>query len=375
MKEIVNDDGESQKILEKAEYVKKSAQVNKQFVDNERLKYGENSNTCLITCSGNFNNIGFVTNTNNEITRILGFTKQDIFEQNVSKIMPKAIADLHDGFMRNYLETSVPKVIGTERLVLCQDKSGYLVPCTLMIKVLPNLDEGIQIVGFLKDIEQNQNMLKSQFEGDEKVHYMMYDQTKETILGVTYSCYQSLGIPASLVSGNSSGNSEFTIDQIMPEMNEQKNLEEMRQPQGYVTTIDTTFIQTNFLLDEENSEDESQNDDHEAEVAINASTNGNGNTAGNGGNQDDDGQKQSKFKKTKVRVHLISSDQWKEITINTIKFVEVDENEEGNVMKSTKMAETVAKNVHDELQNDQNLQDMEQEKQEGENQGADAGSQ
>ena len=99
MKEIVNDDGESQKILEKAEYVKKSAQVNKQFVDNERLKYGENSNTCLITCSGNFNNIGFVTNTNNEITRILGFTKQDIFEQNVSKIMPKAIADLHDGFM------------------------------------------------------------------------------------------------------------------------------------------------------------------------------------------------------------------------------------------------------------------------------------
>jgi len=33
------------------------------------------------------------------------------------------------------------------------NKSGYIVPSTLMIKVLPNLDEGIQIVGFLKEIE------------------------------------------------------------------------------------------------------------------------------------------------------------------------------------------------------------------------------
>lgn len=67
--------------------------------------------------------------------------------------MPKVIAELHDLFMKNYLETSEAKVIGTERLVLCQNKAGYLVPCTLMIKVLPNLDEGIQIVGFLKDID------------------------------------------------------------------------------------------------------------------------------------------------------------------------------------------------------------------------------
>jgi len=93
--------------------------VNKQFIDNERLKYGENSNTCIITVSGNLNTIGTVTNSNNEITRILGYSKNDIQEQNISRIMPKVYADLHDGFMRNYLETSEPKVIGIERLVLC----------------------------------------------------------------------------------------------------------------------------------------------------------------------------------------------------------------------------------------------------------------
>lgn len=99
-----------------------------------------------------------------------------------------------------------------------------------MIKVLPSLDEGIQIVGFLKDIDQNQNMLKSQFDAEEKVHYMIYDSVKDEIYGVTYSCYQSMGIPASLVKGNSSSNQEFTIDLIAPEITDPKNLEEIKSP-------------------------------------------------------------------------------------------------------------------------------------------------
>ncbi len=80
LKEIVNDDTEGGRILEKADYVGKSAMVNKQFIDNERLKYGENSNTCILTVSGNHNNIGTVTNSNNEITRILGYNKNDIID-------------------------------------------------------------------------------------------------------------------------------------------------------------------------------------------------------------------------------------------------------------------------------------------------------
>ena len=67
--------------------------------------------------------------------------------------MPKIYADKHDSFMRNYLETSESKVIGMERLILTQNKQGFMIPATLMIKVLPNLNEGIQMVGFLKEME------------------------------------------------------------------------------------------------------------------------------------------------------------------------------------------------------------------------------
>ena len=101
-----------------------------------------------------------MTNTNNEISRILQYNKGDIIGQNINRIMPKIIGDSHDSSMKRYFETSEPKVIGVERLVFPVNKAGFMVPCTLMIKVLPTLDEGIRVVGFLKDVENGVSLSK-----------------------------------------------------------------------------------------------------------------------------------------------------------------------------------------------------------------------
>lgn len=69
LKDIVNDDIEGEKILDNVKYAKNSQSINKQFVDQDRLKYGENSNTAILTVSGNYGEIGVITNLNNEITR------------------------------------------------------------------------------------------------------------------------------------------------------------------------------------------------------------------------------------------------------------------------------------------------------------------
>lgn len=76
--------------------------------------------------------------------------------------MPKVYADFHDKFINNYFETSQDKVIGIDRIVYPQNKQGYIVPCTLLIKVLPSLEEGIQFVSFLKDLQVANKNLKSQ---------------------------------------------------------------------------------------------------------------------------------------------------------------------------------------------------------------------
>lgn len=76
--------------------------------------------------------------------------------------MPKIYAEYHDKFINNYFETSQDKVIGMDRIVYAQNKQGYLIPCTLLIKILPNLDEGILFVSFMKDLKVANKNLKSQ---------------------------------------------------------------------------------------------------------------------------------------------------------------------------------------------------------------------
>jgi hypothetical protein len=112
LKDIVNDEIESQRILDKADYIERTMQVSNQLQDNDKSKYGDNSNICIIAASGNYSTLGVVTSCNNEITRILGFSKMDLIGQKVNRLMPKFYSDLHDSFMNKFLETSESKVIG-----------------------------------------------------------------------------------------------------------------------------------------------------------------------------------------------------------------------------------------------------------------------
>jgi len=77
------------------------------------------------------------------LNRLLGFKKNELLEQNISRIIPRVIGDVHEKFMRRYFDTSESKLVDRERNIFCLHKNGYLVPCTIMIKVLPNLDDGI----------------------------------------------------------------------------------------------------------------------------------------------------------------------------------------------------------------------------------------
>ena len=48
-------------------------------------------------------------------------------------------------------------IIISFRLIFILNKYGFIVPCTLTTKILPNLSEGLQIIGFIKSME-NKNI-------------------------------------------------------------------------------------------------------------------------------------------------------------------------------------------------------------------------
>jgi len=205
--------------------------------------------------------------------------------------------------MRNYFETSDPKVIGHERLVFPLNKDGYIVPCSLMIKVLPNLDEGIRLVGFLKDVDKDGTFAKGgDMETDEKVHHIMYSGDTGAIHGITHSCKREFGIPASLVSGAGATN-DFTMDIVFPDL-ASHTLEDLKNPAGVVTTLDTSTLQQNYLLGDSAS-NESEYDEGEEEE-----------------------EKEKRFKKTNVRVVLAEDTDYQDTNIKVLKLVEVyDEGE------------------------------------------------
>ena len=255
LKHITGDEQEGLRIIEKANYIDKSSMVNKQLVENDRLKYGENSNTCIITCSGNYNEMGLVTNCNNEITRILGFPKNEFVGQNIANVMPSVYANIHNQLMNRYFETAESDVIGSERLMFPLNKHNYLVPTTLMIKVLPNLDQGIRVVGFLREVEAS-DPLKQDFDSDERTHYVMYGGEQDIIQGITMSCYESFGIPSNLTNSNSTG-SLFSINAIFPDFGPQIQ-EELRSPAGAIIEINTLNLQRDYMLGHNDSNDMSR---------------------------------------------------------------------------------------------------------------------
>ena len=57
------------------------------YIDVSLKKYGQNSTACIISVSGNNKSMGIVNNFNDEMNRILGYSKNDVIGQNISRII------------------------------------------------------------------------------------------------------------------------------------------------------------------------------------------------------------------------------------------------------------------------------------------------
>lgn len=201
--------------------------------------------------------MGIITNCNNEVNRLLGYTKPEIIGESVDMIMPKIYADYHTNFMLSYFDKDKGKAMNNERMVYSMSKDGYIIPCTLLIKVLPSLFDGIQIVGFLKE-KESENILDEDKKHED--NYILYGEPNGMVYGVTKSCFNNFSIRSSLTYGKCPNMSELTLEMIAPEVLEPKNLDDYKSNSGVLVTLDTTVILQNYPFD-----DDDENDDLEQE--------------------------------------------------------------------------------------------------------------
>lgn len=237
LKDVIYNESEGLRLIEKSEQLKNSPNTIRQLED-KRVKYGENSNCCIITASGNQKDMGIITDCNNEIKRLLGYSKSEVIGQSVDKLMPKIFANFHHKFMQNYFEKNKGNAMGMERDVFAMSKHGYIIPCTLLIKVMPSLGNGIQILSFLiekEPIDQNK-------ENANKNHYIIYGENTGIVYGVSKSCFDSFNIKSKTCYGQCPNMSELTLERICPGVLDPVNDEDYRSNSGILVTLDTTQI-------------------------------------------------------------------------------------------------------------------------------------
>jgi len=140
----------SQEIYNETKAVLDSYYANRKRWEANEGKFGENTTSAIIIMSGNKATVGTVLNANNELWEILGYEKNCVIGKNVSMLMPELLGSHHNRFVQNSFNKSVSTALTTKQfLILVQHSLGWVIPCNLFTKLIPNLSKGIQFIGFL----------------------------------------------------------------------------------------------------------------------------------------------------------------------------------------------------------------------------------
>ena len=99
---------------------------------------------------------GNIQSINSSLTGMLGYEFQELKGKNVKLLMPDPYRSEHDEYIRKYLETGIPKIIGKGREVLAMKKNGERVPVYLSVGNVRVKNRRL-FVGILHDITEKKN--------------------------------------------------------------------------------------------------------------------------------------------------------------------------------------------------------------------------
>ena len=96
---------------------------------------------------------GLMQSFNKAASRIFGYAPEDVLGRNVSMLMPQPHRGQHDGYLRNYHNTGVERVMKAPREVEGQRRDGTLFPMSLSVSKITRA--GLPVfIGLVRDVTQ-----------------------------------------------------------------------------------------------------------------------------------------------------------------------------------------------------------------------------
>jgi PAS domain S-box-containing protein len=103
---------------------------------------------------------GLITSFNPAAARLFGYAADQVMGRNVSMLMPEPYRGEHDGYVRNYRETGIKKIIGIGREVTGLRKDGSQFPMDLAVSETVLGDRRI-FTGIVRDVSERKRAEES----------------------------------------------------------------------------------------------------------------------------------------------------------------------------------------------------------------------
>ncbi len=127
----------------------------------EALQTSEQRHRAILETAVNaiitINERGIIDSINSSTVQMFGYMSEELIGKNISVLMPSPYREGHDGYLQNYKETGVRKIIGIGRETVAQRKDGSVFPIDLSIGevVLP---QGTFFTGIIRDITERKRL-------------------------------------------------------------------------------------------------------------------------------------------------------------------------------------------------------------------------
>ena len=111
-------------------------------------RYGSNSRTGVIICSGERESKGKIEQCNFEIENVLGYKVENLKGESLNLLIPsEMIKKKHNQFIQKYLMN--PEEIQNEKITLAQRRDGYILPVHILRSMIPTITQGVKLISFL----------------------------------------------------------------------------------------------------------------------------------------------------------------------------------------------------------------------------------
>ena len=124
----------------------------------------ESAVTAIITIDDR----GLIESTNPATERLFGYAAAELIGQNVKMLMPEPYEAKHDGYITNYLETGVKKIIGIGREVSGRRKDGTTFPLHLSVSEF-SADGRRYFTGMIHDLSDRKHVEEALRESERRL--------------------------------------------------------------------------------------------------------------------------------------------------------------------------------------------------------------